>query len=517
MTVADSIKDAAQSAKEAIGFSNGSSGESKSARKKKAKAEAAAANTITPSAATAVPKPSSQENSVAAHSTSEQDEHLRDLNKQIRNTNKKLQGMQKLDAILEANPGVSLDELLAQRKINQDQKAQAQKKPELQAHLAQLEEQAEAYRAVDARYQDKFTKLREELETKHKQEVTKLREELAVERENASRNDLRKNLLVFSRFLRAAAAKRAAEVEEDSEENRAFEGALLLVYGGDDSAVDAAVNIIEGTEEQVPSIDGTLTETTYAQVKQTAVKHTPFQATEEWAEGVARETAGESGSDPTIANAGLTELEAPNSTVAEPQPEPTSVQGTAGGSGNVAGERWNTDAAGTSAGAEKSGLEESYEIVPRPSEEVDVASAEPAQAQQQGSSWAEESHEAATGNKAGESWDTKAPGETDGSWGAEPVASANGWGDAPATDASTPADDGFSPVAGRRGGRGNGRARGDGEFRGRGGHRGGYRGRGDGENRGRGRGGYRGRGEGGEFRGRGRGPRGGAPAAAPSS
>ncbi|CAK1360995.1 unnamed protein product [Cercospora beticola] len=516
MTVADSIKDAAQSAKEAIGLSNGSSGESKSARKKKAKAEAAAASNTTPSAATAVPKPSSQENSVAAHSTTEQDEHLKDLNKQIRNTNKKLQGMQKLDAILEANPGVSLDELLAQRKINQDQKAQAQKKPELQAHLAQLEEQAEAYRAVDARYQEKFNKLREELETTHKQEVTKLREELAAERENASQNDLRKNLLVFSRFLRAAAAKRAAEVEEDTEENRAFEGALLLVYGGDDSAVDAAVNIIEGAEEQVPSIDGTLTETTYAQVKQTAVKHTPFQATEEWAEGVARETAGESGSDPTIANAGLTELEAPNSTAAEVQPEPTSVQGTAGDSGNVAGERWNTDAAGTSAGAEKSGLEESYEIVPRPSEEVDVPAAASTQAQQ-GSSWAEESHEAATGNKAGESWDTKAPGESNGSWGAEPVASANGWGDAPATDAAAPADDGFSPVAGRRGGRGNGRARGDGEFRGRGGHRGGYRGRGDGENRGRGRGGYRGRGEGGEIRGRGRGPRGGAPAAAPSS
>lgn len=222
------------------------------------------------------------------------------------------------------------------------------------------------------------------------------------------------------------------------------------------------------------------------------------------------------GSDPTITHAGLTELDAPNGTATSTLPEPTSAQGTSGEGGNIAGERWDTDAAGTSAGAEKSGLDESYEIVPRPNEEVDVPAAAPVQAQQQGTSWAEESHEAATGNKAGESWDTKAPGESNGGFSAEPVASANGWAETPAGPAAaTPGDDGFSPVAGRRGGRGNPRARGDGEFRrgGRGG--GGYRGRGDGENRGRGRGGFRGgRGEGG---GRARGARGGAPAAVTSS
>lgn len=245
-----------------------------------------------------------------------------------------------------------------------------------------------------------------------------------------------------------------------------------------------------------------------AQVKQASLAHAPFHNEEAWLEGVAEANAGDAttppGSDPTITHAGLTELDTPNGTATSTLPEPTSVQGTSGEGGNIAGERWDTDAAGTSAGAEKSGLDDSYEIVPRPNEEVDVPAAAPAQ--QQTTSWAEESHEAATGNKAGESWDTKAPGETNGSFDAQPVASAN----------AIPVDDGFSPVAGRRGGRGNPRARGDGEFR-RGGRGGGgnYRGRGDGDNRGRGRGGFRGgRGEGG---GRARGPRGGAPAPVTSS
>ncbi|KAI5358113.1 hypothetical protein Slin14017_G114740 [Septoria linicola] len=504
MTITDTIKDAAQ----AVGLGNGANGESKSARKKKAKAEAAANNGTSPDT-TAVPKTSSPDASVAANDSNE-DPVLVELQKKVRNTNKKLQGMAKVDAILEANPGVSLDDLVAQRKINQDQKAQAQKKPELLTQRDAYERQIEEHNAREAKLQARLARQHAELTAKHEQEVSKLRGELSATGAANAEAELRKKLLTFSQFLRAAAAKRATEGEEDSEESRAFEGALLLVYGGDEKAVDAAVSLIEGSQEKVPSIEGIPTEISFAQVQQAAVKHAPFQVEEEWLDGVEKANAGESvapaGSDPTITHAGLTELEAPNGAVAETLPEATTAQGTSGEGGNIAGERWNTDAAGTSAGAEKSGLEDSYEIVPRPNEEVDVPAAAPARAQQ-GTSWAEESHEAATGNKAGESWANKAPGETNGSWGAEPLASATTPGDGPV-------DDGFSEVASRRGGRGNGR-----EFgRGRGGRGGNYRGRGDGEGRGRGRGGFRGnRGEGGEFRGRGRGPRGGAPAAPTSS
>lgn len=266
---------------------------------------------------------------------------------------------------------------------------------------------------------------------------------------------------------------------------------------------------------------------TVAQVKQASVDHTPFQTEEAWVDQVAQATSGEAPaelsdvsaaiSDPTIANAGLTELEAPrqNGVPAEASAEPSSAAAVSSGDvGNLAGERWDTNAAGTSAGAEQGGLDESYEIVPRPSEEVDVPAA--AAPQPQGISWADEPvHEATAGvgNQAGESWNVKAPGEQNDSRGAEPAAT-DGW--AEQSEAAAAADDGFSEVPGRtRGGRGGHRGRGgDGEHRARG--RGGFRGNrgGDGEFRGRGRGGSRGNrgdGEGRGGRGRGRGgPRGGA-------
>lgn len=258
--------------------------------------------------------------------------------------------------------------------------------------------------------------------------------------------------------------------------------------------------------------------TTDAQVKKASIEHGPFATEEAWVDQVAEATHGGLGSDPTVANAGLTELQAQNDIHPEGTSDPTAAApAPAGDVGNVAGERWNADATAT-AGAENGSLEESYEVIPRPSEEVDIP-AETVQQQPQSTSWADEppSYDAAagTGNQAGEGWDVKAAGEEkDNSWGAEPAA-ANGWADASTGTASaSAADDGFHEVPGRhrgRGGRGRG---GDGEFRGRGGRRGNFRGgfRGD---RGRGEGDFRG-GRGGGGRGRG-GPRGGGDAGAPRS
>lgn len=61
-------------------------------------------------------------------------------------------------------------------------------------------------------------------------------------------------MLVLSKFLRAAAAKRQSG-DDTSSENRAFEGALLLVYGGDAGAVVAMEKLIDGSENKVPSVD----------------------------------------------------------------------------------------------------------------------------------------------------------------------------------------------------------------------------------------------------------------------
>ena len=64
------------------------------------------------------------------------------------------------------------------------------------------------------------------------------------------------NLLVLSKFLRAAAAKRQSG-DETSPENRAFEGALLMVYGGEVDAVEAMESLIDGSEEKVLTVDQT--------------------------------------------------------------------------------------------------------------------------------------------------------------------------------------------------------------------------------------------------------------------
>lgn len=236
------------------------SSESKSARKKKVKAaEAAAAAAVngTKHTAPTVPSPTAKDDSNSPDADSSGDHpYLKELQKQIRSVNKKLSAMHKLDAIIAEHPGVSLKDLVAQRKINPDQKAAAEKKPQLQAQLADLEERQEQYRKLDSDYQLKFTKQREELTQHHQQEVERIRQELRVETTSASPTELKKKLLVFSQFLRAAAAKRTVEDEADTDESRAFEGVLLLMYGGDQKAVETAVNLIEGSDEQAPGIDG---------------------------------------------------------------------------------------------------------------------------------------------------------------------------------------------------------------------------------------------------------------------
>lgn len=239
------------------------------------------------------------------------------------------------------------------------------------------------------------------------------------------------------------------------------------------------------------------------------------------------------GSDPTVANAGLTELDTKtNGVPADTHDTVTSpVQaGTGDAAGNLASNDWDTKGASATAGAE-TGMDESYEMIPRPNDEVDTpapASAAPVQAEEQKSSWADAAPDAEppSGNQAGESWDLKPAGdqsaEAQSKADTTTPATTTGWAESTTEAAAEPVAatdaDGFSEVAGRhRGGRGGYRGRGgDGEGRGRGRGRGGYRGdRGDGEHRGRGRGGYRGaRGDGegrGEYRGRGgraRGPRG---------
>ncbi|KAH9845595.1 hypothetical protein Tdes44962_MAKER06506 [Teratosphaeria destructans] len=519
----------------AIDTVTGGSGESKSARKKKAKADAPTNGSA--HSPPAVPDEAKEDSNHADANGSYEHPHIKDLHKQIRNINKRLTGLQKTDQMIDANPGVSLSELVAQRKINADQKAAAEKKPHLLSQREALEEQIKVFRSVNDDYQKQMERQKEDLAAQHEREVEKLREELRTQGATSSAAQLKEKLLVFSRFLRAAAAKRAIEEEAGTEENQAFEGALLLVYGGDEKAVSTAVSIIEGTEERVPSIEGVPTNVKYSQIKQASLDHpAPFQTEEAWAKDVAEANAAADsstpeasrsvpqGSDPTITHAGLTEQQSD-----QPNGVPsyqTGANATAGdNAGNAAGDRWDT----TAAGIEKSGsLEDSYEVIPRPNDDTEVpapAGAPPQTLDEQSKvgSWADDvaaaaappaaAVESAPGNAQGEAWDLKPAGQTQDT--------SDAWGSAApeSTSAAAPAveDDGFQNVAGRHRGRG----RGHGESRGRGGRgrgegRGGFRG--DGRGRGEFRGGRGGGGRGEGHRGRGRGgPRGGAGAAPQAS
>ena len=162
---------------------------------------------------------------------------------------------QKVDSILAANPGVSLDDLVASRKINNDQKAQAEKKPGLQAQLAQYEEQYGHYKKYGEELEAKFAKEKELLSKSHASELEKLRDTIKAEVSLEQEKLFKDKLLTLSRFLRAAAARRQLE-DDDSDLTKAFEGALLQVYGGDPAAVLAAEKLIEGAEDGVPSTEG---------------------------------------------------------------------------------------------------------------------------------------------------------------------------------------------------------------------------------------------------------------------
>ena len=99
------------------------------------------------------------------------------------------------------------------------------------------------------------------LETAHTNELQKVKEAAVADAVAEGKKEAKENLLVLSKFLRAAAAKRQGG-DETSPENRAFEGALLLVYGGEVGAVVAMESLIAGSDEKVPTVDQTPSEFT---------------------------------------------------------------------------------------------------------------------------------------------------------------------------------------------------------------------------------------------------------------
>ncbi|KAK7515199.1 uncharacterized protein IWZ02DRAFT_59287 [Phyllosticta citriasiana] len=444
--------------------------ESKSARKKKAKAEAAAAAAAAAAAPSSPTKDAASpvEGSVNGADVESEHPYIKELQKKLRNVNKKLNAMDKLNAVVKENPNVPLDDLVAQKKINNDQKAQALKKPQLEADRDLFEEQLAQCKKIHDEYQQKMVRQREQLEAAHAEKIKEIEKTTEAAVEAKAKEATKEQLLVFSQFLRAAAARRQ-ECDDDSELSRAFEGALLQVYGGTREAVEAALKLMDGTTEPVVSTEGIQLAITYAEIKESSIKDIEFADQKAWAEDVAQSepippesnAAVSAATDPTVAHAGLTELDASvaatngDSHNESTAPAATSVEDS---SANAAGaEQWDSKVP-----VADDPLTESFEMVPRnPSETEAIHQPAPAASTQ---SWAE---------------DTPALSATE--------------TPAPVTSATpAPNGEGFQEVAHSRGGRGRGGFQGE---RGRGGYRGRGQGRGRGGNfhRGdRGRNGFRG-------------------------
>lgn len=167
----------------------------------------------------------------------------------------------RVDNVLAENPDQSLDQLVASRKINADQKAQILKKPALQAQLIQFEEQLATYKKIDSEYKSKAQADKAELEKSFSEKAKhNLSEALASAQAEAAAlatKEQQANMLLLSQFLRLAAARRADEdADPNADENQALEGVLLQVYSGDETAVAAMIKLTSGAEEPTYSVTG---------------------------------------------------------------------------------------------------------------------------------------------------------------------------------------------------------------------------------------------------------------------
>ena len=136
------------------------------------------------------------------------------------------------------------------------------KKPMLQQQLQQLDEQLSNYKKIDEEYQTQLTKEKEILQSKHTSELESMKQAIIAEQAALNKKELKEKLLGLSRFLAAAANRRNREEIAETEESKAFEGALGLVYMATPEAVAAAEKLVEGSEDFVLGQDGTFTTVT---------------------------------------------------------------------------------------------------------------------------------------------------------------------------------------------------------------------------------------------------------------
>ena len=158
----------------------------------------------------------------------------------------------KTDSLLAEHKGKTLDELVAAKILNTDQKTQILKKPALQAQLVTLEEQLAQYQRVHDQYAAKAAAEKADFD----KTIEKVKADAVAEAKQNFDKTFEGNLLLLSQFLRLAAYRREDAQDPEADESQAIEGVLLAIYSGDSSAVAAMVKLMEGAHEQVISVPG---------------------------------------------------------------------------------------------------------------------------------------------------------------------------------------------------------------------------------------------------------------------
>ncbi|KEF51250.1 uncharacterized protein A1O9_12600 [Exophiala aquamarina CBS 119918] len=389
--------------------------DSKSAKKRKAKGETAPApsGAATPPAETVLVDThtngmESQTDSQfikdltkSAHLPNTTKDYLADFSpRNIRNIHKKLAASTKADTVIAENPGVALDDLVASKKLNADQKAQILKKPALQAQLAQLEDQLAAFRAFAQELEDRFAKDKSSLTEAHEAEIVAVKEKASQETDKIKIGAVEDALRVINHFLHAAASKRQSE-DVDSAESRAFEGTLLLVYQGNEASLETLKSLVYGVDEKVPDVSGEVLDYTYAQVKESALRgaddvaQTTNQEEEDSQPTEPKPAASYVPTDSTVANAGLTELNdtttlpTTNASESESDVLPVPEQSTTGAdaANAIAEASWDPQA---SVVTDTSATNEEWVQVPRDPAETETGLAATPAAVQGTANWAEE-------------------------------------------------------------------------------------------------------------------------------
>ena len=150
---------------------------------------------------------------------------------------------------------MSLDELVAAKKINNDQRAQLLKKPAIQEQIKAFEEQIKQYRQFGKDYEDRFAREKSGLQESHEAEINKIKLEAAEQALAKWSEQQETDLLVLTQFLNAASSKRNDDSIDDVEK-AAFEGVLVKIYQGSTEAIVHMKNLVSGSDAKVTSIEG---------------------------------------------------------------------------------------------------------------------------------------------------------------------------------------------------------------------------------------------------------------------